>query len=95
MYSPTQTRTLTPCSGVEGAGREEMRMLHVPDAEALLSFPRSKWGIPEPTDEQAAAMEDGLLTAAIDTVIVTGGPSLSRPSAVTTADVVVGRHHCR
>ena len=45
-------------------------MLHVPDAEALLSFPRSKWGIPEPTDEQAAAMEDGLLTAAIDTVIV-------------------------
>lgn len=32
--------------------------------------PRSKWNIPEPTDEQAKSMEDGLTTASIDCVIV-------------------------
>lgn len=55
---------------VEGDGREDMRMLYVADAEVLAAYPRSKWGIPEPTDEQAALMDDGLLSAAIDTVIV-------------------------
>ena len=57
---------------VEGMGRDDMRMLRVTDANALDAFPLSKWKIPEPTDEQAAAMEDGLLSAErlIDTVIV-------------------------
>lgn len=55
---------------VEGNGRQDMRMLHVPDAKTLESFPRSKWGIPEPTSEQAEQMEDGLASAAIDLVIV-------------------------
>ena len=62
------TRVYVP--RVEGMGREDMRMLHVSDAVALEAYPRSKWGIPEPTDEQAALMDDGLLSAAIDTVIV-------------------------
>ena len=54
---------------VEGNGRQDMRMLHVPDAKTLESFPRSKWGIPEPTSEQAEQMEDGLASAAIDLVV--------------------------
>jgi 5-formyltetrahydrofolate cyclo-ligase len=57
---------------VEGDAREQMRMLHVADAAALSQFPRSKWGIPEPTDEQCLTMEDGALSAAIDVVIVPG-----------------------
>ena len=57
---------------VEGDSRHDMRMLHVADPSALASFPRSKWGIPEPTDEQASAMEDGLAAAVIDLVIVPG-----------------------
>ena len=55
---------------VEGDERDQMRMLHVADSAMLASFPRSKWKIPEPTDADAASMEDGLHSAAIDLVIV-------------------------
>lgn len=55
---------------VDGRGRDEMRMLRVSDAADLDAFPRSNWGIPEPTLEQAASMEDGLESGAIDLVIV-------------------------
>jgi 5-formyltetrahydrofolate cyclo-ligase len=52
--------------------RHGMRMLRVADSATLDNFPRSKWGIPEPTDEQCESMEDGLETAAIELVIVPG-----------------------
>ena len=55
---------------VEGATRHDMRMLRVADASELAAYPRSKWNIPEPTDVQAASMEDGLASASIDVVIV-------------------------
>lgn len=55
---------------VEGPDRGDMRMLQVADAATLEAFPRSKWGIPEPTDAQAAAMTDGLQDASVDMVIV-------------------------
>jgi len=55
---------------VDGPGREDMRMLRVDSMAQLDGFPRSKWGIPEPTVEEAAAMEDGSESAAIDLVIV-------------------------
>lgn len=54
---------------VEGDTRHDMRMLEC-TKDQLASFPRSKWGIPEPTNEQAKLMEDGLTNAAIDLVIV-------------------------
>lgn len=55
---------------VEGPGRFQMRMLRVESIAQLESFPRSKWGIPEPTAADAMLLEDGLTTAVIDTVIV-------------------------
>ena len=55
---------------VEGAGRDDMRMLLVRDEAQLNGFEKSKWHIPEPTDEQAARMEDGLESAAIEAAIV-------------------------
>jgi len=55
---------------VDGGGRHEMRMLRVDSMAQLSGFPKSRWGIPEPTVEQAARMEDGLESGAIDLVIV-------------------------
>jgi len=70
LFAASGKRVFVP--RVEGATRDDMRMLHVTDASELVSYPRSKWGIPEPTDEQANVMEDGLATAVIDLVIVPG-----------------------
>lgn len=70
LFAAGDKRVFVP--RVEGDSRHEMRMLHVPAAADLKSYPRSKWGIPEPTDDQAATMEDGLASAAIDCVIVPG-----------------------
>lgn len=55
---------------VDGMDRNEMRMLRVVCLQQLESFPRSKWGIPEPTEEEAIGLENGLEAAQIDTVIV-------------------------
>ena len=55
---------------VEGPDRNDMRMLRVQSMAQLDSFPRSNWGIPEPTAAEAETLEDGLTNAIIDTVIV-------------------------
>jgi len=55
---------------VTGPTRHDMQMLRVTSFEQLESFPRSKWNIPEPSEEEAANLEDGLTDAVIDTVIV-------------------------
>ena len=55
---------------VDGGDRHDMRMLRVNSMAQLDGFPRSRWGIPEPTVEQAAQMENGLESGAIDLVIV-------------------------
>ncbi|KAL1523914.1 hypothetical protein AB1Y20_018833 [Prymnesium parvum] len=55
---------------VEGRERGDMRMLRVHSAAHLDSFPRSNWGIPEPSAAEADKLEDGLAQASIDTVIV-------------------------
>ncbi len=55
---------------VYGSGRHEMRMLRIESMAELDNFPRSKWGIPEPSDEQAANMEDGVESGGIDLVVV-------------------------
>ena len=58
---------------VEGPSREAMRMLRVESMRHVLSLPRNSWGIPEPSDEEAAGMEDGLSPGAlIDAVVVPG-----------------------
>lgn len=55
---------------VEGPNRGDMRMLRLHSIEQLDSFPRSNWGIPEPTEAEAQLLDDGLSDAVIDTVIV-------------------------
>jgi hypothetical protein len=55
---------------VEGPERDDMRMVRVQSTDQLDAFPRSKWGIPEPTAAEAATLDDGLVNGAIDTVIV-------------------------
>lgn len=57
---------------VTGSGRTDMQMLRVESLAQLESFPRSRWGIPEPTAVQAAAMDDGTASGAIDLVVVPG-----------------------
>lgn len=58
---------------VTGSSRDAMRMLRVDSMRHVECLPRNSWGIPEPTDEEAARMEDGLAPGAlIDAVVVPG-----------------------
>eukprot|EP00750_Incisomonas_marina_P003000 INCI12804.2.p1 GENE.INCI12804.2~~INCI12804.2.p1 ORF type:complete len:263 (-),score=34.25 INCI12804.2:87-812(-) len=55
---------------------ESMRMLRLSGERPLAAFKRSRWGILEPTDAAAAAMEDSLAAGAVgrgvDLVVVPG-----------------------
>jgi hypothetical protein len=55
---------------VTGSGRTDMQMLRVESLAQLESFPRSRWGIPEPTAVEAAAMDDGTASGAATSVTV-------------------------
>lgn len=45
---------------VDSSHPESMRMLRVVDVPQLEAFPVNRWGIPEPSEEQAASMHDAL-----------------------------------
>ena len=58
---------------VTGMDRADMKMLRVDSMEELLAFRRNKWGIPEPSDVEADAMEDALDgTCTLDLVVLPG-----------------------
>ena len=56
---------------VAGPKPGDMRMLRVSSYEEAAALPRTKWGIPEPDEAQAARMED-MTGAAFDLLLVPG-----------------------
>ena len=56
---------------VAGPKPGDMRMLRVSSYEEAAALPRTKWGIPEPDEAQAASMED-MTGAAFDLLLVPG-----------------------
>lgn len=57
---------------VYGPGNSDMKMLRVQSIEQFQSFETNRWGIPEPSDEDAAEMEDAVVSGNVDLVLVPG-----------------------
>lgn len=57
---------------VYGPGNADMKMLRVQSLAHFESFETNCWGIPEPSDADAALMDDAALTGEVDLVLVPG-----------------------